>query len=31
MHEGVETLVGLFLSLMGEVEVDHGRFELGMP
>ncbi len=31
MHEGVKTLVGLFLSLVGEVEVDHGRFELGMP
>jgi hypothetical protein len=31
VHKGVETLVGLFLSLVGEVEVDHGRFELGMP
>jgi len=31
MHEGVETLVGLFLPLVGEVEVDHRGFELGVP
>jgi hypothetical protein len=31
MHEGVETLVGLFLTFVGEVEVEHGGFELGMP
>jgi hypothetical protein len=31
VHEGVETLVGLFLPLVGEVEIDHGGFELGGP
>jgi hypothetical protein len=30
MHEGVETLVGLFLAFVGEVEVEHGGFELGV-
>ena len=28
MHQGVETRVGLFLPFVGEVEVNHGRFEL---
>jgi hypothetical protein len=31
MPEGVETLVGLFLSLVGEVKRDHRGFALGMP
>ena len=31
MHEGVEALVGVFLPCVGEVERDHGGFELGMP
>ena len=31
MHEGVETLGGVFLPFVGEVEVEHGGFELGMP
>jgi hypothetical protein len=29
--EGVQALIGLFLPLVGEVEVDHGRFEWGVP
>ena len=31
MHEGVEALVGLFLSLVREVKGDHRGFELGVP
>jgi len=31
VHAGVQALVGLFLPLVGEVEVEHGRFELGVP
>jgi hypothetical protein len=31
VHERVEALVGLFLPLVGEVEIDHGRFKLGVP
>ena len=30
MHEGVETFIGLFMALVGEVEGDHRGFELGM-
>jgi hypothetical protein len=30
VHEGIEALIGLFLPLVGEVEVEHGGFELGM-
>ena len=30
VHEGVETLVGLFLAFVGEVEGEHGRCELSM-
>src|SRR5436309_3290877 len=30
MHEGVETLIGLCMPCGGEVERDHGRFELRM-
>lgn len=30
MHEGVETLISLFMPFVGEVEVEHGGFELGM-
>ena len=29
MHEGVEALIGLFMPFVGEVEVEHGGFELG--
>jgi hypothetical protein len=31
VHESVEALVGVFMPFMGEVEVEHGGFELGMP
>jgi hypothetical protein len=31
MHEGGETLIGLFMAFVGEVEGDHGGFELGVP
>lgn len=30
MHEGVDTLVGIFMTFLGEVQVDHGGFEPGM-
>jgi hypothetical protein len=30
VHEGVEALVGLFLAFVGEMEVDHRGFELGV-
>jgi hypothetical protein len=30
VHEGIEAFVSLFVPFMGEMEVDHGRFELGM-
>ena len=30
MHEGVEALVGIFLPFVGEVEGEHGGFELGV-
>jgi hypothetical protein len=31
MHESLETLISLFMPFVGEVEVEHGGFELGMP
>jgi len=31
VHEGVETLVGLFLACVGEVEGDHRGVEVGVP
>ena len=31
MHEGVEALVGVFMPFVGEVEGEHGGFELGVP
>ena len=31
MHEGVETLIGLFMAFVGEVEGEHRGCELGMP
>ena len=31
MHERVDTLVGIFMSFVGEVEVDHGGFESRVP
>lgn len=31
MHEGVEAFVGIFMAFEGEMEVDHGGFELGVP
>ena len=31
MHEGVQALVGLFLPLVSEVEINHRGFELGVP
>jgi hypothetical protein len=31
MHERIETLIGLFLACVGEVEIEHGGVELGMP
>jgi hypothetical protein len=31
VHEGVETLVGLFMPCVGEVEGDHRGVELGVP
>jgi len=30
VHEGVETLISLCMPFVGEVEVEHGGFELGM-
>ena len=30
MHESIETLISLFMPFMGEVEGEHGGFELGM-
>ena len=30
MHEGAQALVGIFMTLLGEVSVDHGGFELGV-
>ena len=30
MHEGVQALVGVFMPFVGEVEGEHGRFELGV-
>jgi len=30
LHEGIEALVGIFMPFVGEVEVNHGGFELGM-
>jgi hypothetical protein len=31
VHEGIEALIGLFLACVGEVYIDHGRCELGVP
>jgi hypothetical protein len=30
VHEGIEALVGIFMPFVGEMEVDHRGFELGM-
>jgi len=30
VHEGIEALVGIFMPCVGEMEVDHRGFELGM-
>ena len=30
MHESIETLISIFMPFMGEVEGEHGGFELGM-
>ena len=31
MHESIEARVGVFMPFVGEVEGEHGGFELGMP
>jgi hypothetical protein len=31
MHERMETLIRIFMPFVGEVEGEHGGFELGMP
>ena len=31
MHESVKARVGVFMPFVGEVEGEHGGFELGMP
>jgi hypothetical protein len=30
MHEGIQTLVSIFMAFVREVQVEHGGFELGM-
>src|SRR6516165_9761003 len=30
MHESIETLISIFMPFVGEVEGEHGGFELGM-
>jgi hypothetical protein len=31
VHEGVDALIGIFMAFVGEVEVHHRGFELGVP
>jgi hypothetical protein len=31
VHESVKARVGVFMPFVGEVEGEHGGFELGMP
>jgi hypothetical protein len=31
LHEGVDTLVGVVMTFVGEMQVEHGGFEPGMP